>query len=35
MLYEWLKTNYLKIYYEQTLEFNKDVADRNQGGPTG
>ena len=35
MLCEWMKTNYLKRYYEQTLEVNEDVADRNQVGLTG
>jgi hypothetical protein len=36
MLHEWMKVNYLKKYYAQTLEVKKeDVADRNQDGLTG
>ena len=35
MLCDWMKTNYLKRYYGQTLEVNEDVADRNQDGMTG
>jgi hypothetical protein len=30
-----METNYLKRYFGQTLEFNEDVADRNQDGLTG
>ena len=32
---EWMKNNYLKTYCGQTLEFNEDVAYRNQDGLTG
>ena len=32
---EWMKTNYLKKYFAQTLEVNEDGADRNQDGLTG
>jgi hypothetical protein len=35
MLCEWMKTNYVKRYYGQTLEVNEDVADRNQDGLMG
>jgi len=35
MLREWIKMNYLKRYYGQTLEVNADVADQNQDGLTG
>ena len=35
MLCEWMTTNYLKRYCEQTLEVNDDVADRNQDGLMG
>jgi hypothetical protein len=32
---DWVKTNYLKKYYGQTLEVNEDLADRNQDGFMG
>jgi hypothetical protein len=32
---DWVKTNYLKVYYGQTLEVNEDFADRNQDGFMG
>jgi len=35
MLCEWMKTNYLKRYYGQTVELNEDVADRSQDGLSG
>ena len=35
MLYEWMKTNYLKRYNGQTLEVNEGMADRNRDGKTG
>jgi hypothetical protein len=35
MLYEQMKTNYLKRYYGQTLDVSKDMADRIQDGLTG
>ena len=35
MFCEWMKMNYLKRYYGQTLEVNEDVADQNQDGLMG
>jgi len=35
MFCKWMKMSYLETYYEPTLEFSVDVADRNQGGLTG
>ena len=35
MLCKWMKMKYLKRYYGQTLQVNKDVANQSQAGLTG
>jgi hypothetical protein len=35
ILMGWMKTNYLKLHYGQTMEVNEDVTDRYQDGLVG